>query len=131
MNEKVMTSHYDDLVKLTNLLSSYVNSYRLLVAGASELNTIYGRKSREVQKAIDRADDIGGEIDELIKVIDLYQDSYLNYSRLKNEIVSINYKNGKIKEELKGVIQTEIDKELKFFNQPVPNQSSPIRDEDD
>ncbi|MGG7097298.1 hypothetical protein [Clostridium sardiniense] len=131
MNEKVMTSHYDDLVKLTNLLSSYVNSYRLLVAGASELNTIYGRKSREVQKAIDRADDIGGEIDELIKVIDLYQDSYLNYSRLKNEIVSINYKNGKIKEELKGVIQTEIDKELKFFNQPVPNQSSPIRDEED
>lgn len=131
MNEKVMTSHYDDLVKLTNLLSSYVNSYRLLVAGASELNTIYGRKSREVQKAIDRADDVGGEIDELLKVIDLYQDSYLNYSKLKNEIVSINYKNGKVKEELKGVIQTEIDKELKFFNQPLSNQSSPIRDDED
>lgn len=130
MNEKVMTSHYDDLVKLTNLLSSYVNSYRLLIAGASELNTIYGRKSREVQKAIDRADDVGGEIDELLKVIDLYEDSYLNYSKLKNEIVSINYKNGKIKEELKGVIQTEIDKELKFFNQPIPNQSSPIRDDE-
>lgn len=126
MYDKIMVSHFEDLTKLTNLLNSYVNSYRLLVAGASELNTIYGRKSKEVEKAIDRADNVGADIDEILKVIDTYQDSYLKYIKLKNDIVTVNYKNGKIKKELKGVIQTEIDNELKFFN-----QSPPKRDEED
>ena len=31
MHEKVMASHFDDLVKLTDLLKRYVDSYRLLV----------------------------------------------------------------------------------------------------
>lgn len=125
MYEKIMISHYEDLTKLSSLLSSYVNSYRLLVAGASELNTIYGRKSKEVEKAIARADNVGSDIDEILKIMDKYQDSYLKYIKLKNDIVIANYKNGKMKQEVKGVIQTEIDDELKFFN-----ETQPKRDED-
>lgn len=126
MYEKIMVSHFEDLTRLSNLLSSYVNSYRLLVAGASELNTIYGRKSKEVDKAIARADNVGADIDEILKIMDKYQDSYLKYIKLKNDIVIANYKNGKMKQEVKGIIQTEIDDELKFFNQAPPK-----RDEDD
>ncbi|MDY6013103.1 hypothetical protein [Clostridium sp.] len=126
MYEKIMISHFEDLTRLSSLLSSYVNSYRLLVAGASELNTIYGRKSKEVERAIARADNIGTDIDEILKMMDKYQDSYLKYIKLKNDIVIANYKSGKIKEEVKGTIQTEIDNELKFFN-----QSPPKRDEGD
>lgn len=118
MHEKVMASHFDDLVKLTDLLKRYVDSYRLLVAGASELNTISERRTKEVEKAIDRVNEIGGVIDDLLKVIEKYQESYLRYSKLKNDIVTTNYEKGKIKNGLTEVIQTEINNELNFFNDP-------------
>ncbi|MBP1889292.1 DNA primase large subunit [Clostridium moniliforme] len=116
MHEKVMASHFDDLVKLTDLLKRYVDSYRLLVSSAAELNTISERRTKEVERAIDRVNEIGGVIDDLINIIEKYQEGYLRYSKFKNDIVISNYEKGKIKNGLTEVIQTEINNELNFFN---------------
>ncbi len=57
------------LIILTNLLNSMVNSYRLLVGGANELNNISEAKKVQVKEAIKRADDLGEIIDEIIKTL--------------------------------------------------------------
>lgn len=127
MPKKAMDVQYEELRRLSDLLKSYVDSYRLLVAGAAELNNIYGRKDKEVKSAINRVDAVGEKIDEIMDVINKHQHNYLKYSKIKNDVVFDSYTNGKAKNGIKSIIQTEIDTELNLFN----DTANKIRDEDE
>ena len=56
-------NHYDDINNLCNLLNNYVNAYRLLIAGASELYGVNIAKKGDIKKALDRVDGVGDLID--------------------------------------------------------------------
>ena len=101
-------SHYSDIQNLNMLLKSYVDSYRLLIAGASELYNVNLAKKSEVKKALERVEEVGGLIDNLVEALDKCEGGYLKYCKIKNEYMSLSVAKSKI--------YTEIDDELNFQN---------------
>ncbi|MEG2110311.1 hypothetical protein [Clostridium sp.] len=116
MHNKVMDDHFSELIKMSDLLKTLVDSYRLLIAGAVDVNILPVRRTKDVERALDRADEVGKLIDRIVEVMDDYEYSYIKFSKIKNEVVSLNYEKKKVKNELNDVIQTEINNELNFFN---------------
>ncbi|MEG1483348.1 hypothetical protein [Clostridium sp.] len=116
MHNKVMDDHFSELIKMSALLKTLVDSYRLLIAGAVDVNILPVRRTKDVERALDRADEVGKLIDRIVEVMDDYEYSYIKFSKIKNEVVSLNYEKKKVKNELNDVIQTEINNELNFFN---------------
>lgn len=98
--------HYSDISNLSNLLNNYVNAYRLLIAGASELYSVNIAKKGDVKKALDRVDGVGELIDNLIEALDKCENGYLKYCKIKNEYLYVKTQ--------KNDIYTEIDNELNF-----------------
>lgn len=117
-----MDNHYDDLMKLTELLKKLVDSYRLLIGSASELNGINKRRTRDVDGALDRINVVGNLIDDLIEVIEGYEENYIKFSKIKNKVVGLNNEKSKVKEEFESVIQTEINNELNFQNEKIRDE---------
>ena len=109
-------NQYNDIDNLSGLLKSYVDSYRLLVASASDLYSINLAKKSDVKKALERVEGVGGLIDNLIEALDKCESGYLKYCKIKNQYMSIT--------KVKDHIYTEIDNELNF-------QNSSIREDDD
>jgi hypothetical protein len=105
---KIMSSYYSELTNLVFLLEKYVNSYRLLIGGAGELNGIALAKKNEVKDALKRVDKVGDLIDDLIDILECCQNTYLNYVRLKSDVLIVKTE--------KDLILTEIDNELLFQN---------------
>ncbi|MGL4849745.1 MAG: hypothetical protein ACRC28_12615 [Clostridium sp.] len=116
MGKHIIEGQYDELIQLTEILKRLVDSYRLLIGGAAELNTIYGRKKGDINDALDRVDDLGKIIDGFIDGIDKHDDKFLEYMKLKGEVLGKNYAKGHIEKEISDVIQTEINHELNFKN---------------
>ncbi|MDS0526875.1 hypothetical protein NNC19_14380 [Clostridium sp. SHJSY1] len=106
--DKVIHRHYEDLNNLNTLLRNYVDMYRLLVSSAAELNTVQLAKKSEIKDAVDRIHEIGELIDDLLKVIEKCEESYIKYCFLKNEVISENTE--------KESIKTEIHNELEYHN---------------
>lgn len=106
--DKLMGSYYAELTNLIFLLEKYVSSYRLLIGGAGELNGIALAKKGEVKNALKRVDKVGDLIDDLINILECCQTTYLNYVRLKSDILVVKTE--------KEMILTEIDNELLFQN---------------
>lgn len=104
----VIESHSEELNSLADLLGKFVNSYRLLIGGAGELNNIALAKKNEVKDALDRAEDLGSIIDDLMKVIESSENCYFKYMKIKNEYISTKTE--------KDIILTEISNELDFKN---------------
>lgn len=104
--EELVQNYYGDIQNLTQLLKTYVDSYRLLIAGANEMYNINLVKKSEVKKAIDRIEDLGSLIDNLISALDKCESGYLKYCKIKNDYVSVNAQKTKI--------YNEIDNELNF-----------------
>ncbi|MEG1004060.1 MAG: hypothetical protein RSF37_11685 [Clostridium sp.] len=127
MHNKVMDDHFSELIKMSDLLKTLVDSYRLLIAGAVDVNILPVRRTKDVERALDRADEVGKLIDRIVEVMDDYEYSYIKFSKIKNEVVSLNYEKKKVKNELNDVIQTEINNELNFFN----NHHTEREEEDD
>ncbi|MEG1287432.1 MAG: hypothetical protein RSD13_05205 [Clostridium sp.] len=105
---EVIQNHSDELNNLADLLGKFVNSYRLLIGGAGELNNIALAKKNEVKDALDRAEDVGAIIDDLVKVIESSESCYFKYMKIKNDFISAKTE--------KDVILTEISNELDFKN---------------
>lgn len=105
-HRKVIQSYYSDINNLADFLAKLVNSYRLLIGGAGELNQIALAKKSEVKKALDRADDLGDVIDDVIKALDCIGYNYIDYCKIKAQII-------KSRNQFQ-YIETEIDEELKF-----------------
>ncbi|AOR24443.1 hypothetical protein [Clostridium taeniosporum] len=113
---KLINEQSQDITVLSQLLKTYVDSYRLLIGGASELYNVNLAKKSEVKKALDRVNDLGELIDKLIVSLDKCENGYIKYCKIKNEYISIKSD--------KNIILTEIDNELKF-------QNSENRDDDE
>ncbi|MGL5380654.1 hypothetical protein [Clostridium sp.] len=105
---ELIDKHYKDLTNQSSLLASMVNSYRLLIGGASELFNISLAKKSDVKEAIERAEKLGDIIDDLIKSIDDCNGCYIRYCEIMNKYVQAQTH--------KDVILTEIDYELDFNN---------------
>lgn len=105
----IIEKHSSDINNLAELLFKFTNSYRLLIGGAADLNTIALARKKEVRNAIKRADELGEIIDELIEVIDYCDYTYFNYCKVKSDYITCKTK--------LDIIKTEIDEELDFFNE--------------
>jgi hypothetical protein len=99
---------YEDIANLSILLKNYVDAYRLLIGGASELYNVDIAKKSEVRKAIDRVEQVGELIDKLVSTLDKCEGSYLKYCKIKNDYIAISTEKDKI--------FTEIDNELNLQN---------------
>ncbi|WP_035292070.1 hypothetical protein [Clostridium sp. KNHs214] len=105
-NRRIINNYFIDVNNLADLLVKLVNSYRLLVGGADELNKIALASKTDVRRAIKRADKLGDIIDELVKTLEETGENYSEYCKLKSDI---------IKDKLQyDYILTEIDEELKL-----------------
>lgn len=104
----LVKEQFNDINDLATLLNSMVNSYRLLIGGAGELNNINDAKKSEVRDAVKRADDLGDIIDHMIKIMDECTPSYTRCCKIKK-----SFYDEKIK---KDNIFTEIDYELNLNN---------------
>jgi len=105
-NRKVIQTYYSDLNNLSELLLKLVNSYRLLIGGADELNKIALSSKSDVKEALKRADKVGDIIDDVIEVLEHSSESYADYCDIKTQLLkerlSIEY------------VYTEIEQDLSF-----------------
>lgn len=109
-HRKIIETHYADICNLADLLKKLVESYRLLIGGANELNGIALAKKSDIKDALKRADDLGELIDDVIDALDDCEYSYLDYCKIKSQFI-------KCKNQA-SYIQTEIDDELKLNEVP-------------
>ncbi|MCR6515652.1 MAG: hypothetical protein ACRDCB_01355 [Clostridium sp.] len=116
MGNKLMENHFNEMDKLADLLKKLVESYRLLVGGAAELNNINKRKGRDVDSALDNIEHVDRTIASLLEVIECYEKNYMKYSKIKNEIIGLNNEKSKVKKELENEILTEINEDLNLQN---------------
>ncbi|KAJ50431.1 hypothetical protein BD780_004101 [Clostridium tetanomorphum] len=105
-HRKVVQDYYGDINNLTELLTKLVNSYRLLIGGAGELNSIALSRKNDVKHALERANELGEVIDNIIDVLECTSYGYMDYCKIKSEVI-------RCKVQAK-YIQTEIDEELKL-----------------
>lgn len=104
--KNMMQDQYKDISNLTSLLSSMVNSYRLLIGSANDLSNLPEAKDNKIKDAVDRAVTLGKIIDEVISSIDACSYSYIKYCKIKKDIIE--------EKTNKGIILNEINDELNF-----------------
>lgn len=105
-HRKVVESYYSDVSNLADLLSKLVNSYRLLIGGANELNGISLAHRNDIKDALKRANKLGDIIDDLLDALEKVGCGYIDYCKLKSEVIKVYVETQ--------YIQTEIDNELKL-----------------
>ena len=105
---EIIGSYYQEITNLVILMEKYVNSYRLLVGAAGELNSIALAKKTDIRKALKRADKLGDLIDEILKILECTEYTYLNFVKIKSDILVMKTE--------RDLILTEIDNELLFQN---------------
>lgn len=86
---QIVSEYYNELSNVVTLLEKYVNSYRILIGAAGDLNGLVLAKKREVKAALDRACRLGSLIDDLLDVLECCQCTYLNYVKIKSDILVI------------------------------------------
>ena len=104
--QQLMKEYYVDINNLNQLLKTMVDSYRLLIGGAAELNNIYEAKSSYVKEAVHRANELGDIIDNVINLLDECGETYFKYCALIGDYI--------LKKSDDKVILTEVDNELFF-----------------
>lgn len=105
-HRRVIQNYYNDINNLAEILTKLVSSYRLLIGGADELNKIALAKKGDVKDALKRADSLGDIIDKTIKTLDEASYSYLDYCKIKTEVIKCRLQ--------VEYIETEIEEELKL-----------------
>ena len=117
--QQLMKQYYGDINNLSQLLQSMVNSYRLLIAGAAELNNINEAKSSYVNVAVKRSDSLGKIIDHIIDLIDECGEGYFKYIKIVGGHILKNTDNN--------VILTEVDNELLFQDASVREEYEALK----
>lgn len=87
-----------EVEELSNILNGLTNSYRVLVDAAEEFNHISFSSKDDVNDAVDRADDVGELIDEVIDTLGYKLKEYLKDIR-KSELCKEEYINLEIMNE--------------------------------
>lgn len=120
--KEMMKSYYMEIYNISELLKKMTDSYRLLIAGAAELNNIPEAKNSYVKDAVKRADKLGETIDHLISLLDKCGESYFQYCAiLGTHILDKNKQKD---------ILTEIDEDIMYDNSSNIGQVKK-RDEND
>lgn len=101
---EIVGEYYNELSNVVVLLEKYVNSYRILIGSAGELNGLVLAKKREVKAALDRACRLGSLIDDLLDVLECCQCTYLNYVKIKSDILVIKTE--------RNLILNDVDQEI-------------------
>lgn len=117
--QQLMKQYYGDINNLSQLLQSMVNSYRLLIAGAAELNNINEAKSSYVKVAVKRADSLGKIMNHIIDLIDECGEGYFKYIKIVGGHILKNTDNN--------VILTEVDNELLFQDASVREEYEALK----
>jgi hypothetical protein len=107
-HRKVIEQYYSDINNIADLLSKLTNSYRLLIGGAGELNGMAIVHKNDVKHALKRVNELGHIIDDLIDVLDKSGYSYMDYCKLKSQVIEHRVQ--------AQYIQTELDEELGFLD---------------
>lgn len=81
---KVIETCYCDINNLSDLLGKLVGSYTALVGAAGELNKIALSSKSEINRTLDRVEDLGYVIDEAIKALDCSVCNYGTYCKVKS-----------------------------------------------
>ncbi|TPE21274.1 oligoendopeptidase F family protein [Clostridium perfringens] len=105
---EIFRKHFKEVNDLSSVLSSYANTYRLLVGAAGELNTIAKVRKRDLDDALDRVDEMGKIIDSILEVIKENEETYIKYIKLKSKFI--------MEKASKDVILTEVEQDLLFEN---------------
>jgi hypothetical protein len=105
-HRKVVENYYADINSLADLLSKLVSSYRLLVGGANELNGIALAHKKDIKDALERAEELGKIIDDLLETLKCTGDAYIEYCKLKSSVIKCHLE--------VQYIENEIDDELKL-----------------
>lgn len=124
--KEVMKNYYVEVYNISELLKKMTDSYRLLIAGAAELNNIPEAKSSYVKDAVKRADKLGETIDRLISLLDKCGESYFQYCATLGTYIldKSKYKD----------ILTEIDEDILYDNASIKGEvqkRDDDKDEDD
>lgn len=117
---ELVKDYYSNLSNLTQLLKTMVDSYRLLIAGAAELNNINEAKTSQVKDAVHRADKLGETIDELIQLIDRCGEGYFHYCDVVGNYI--------LKKGDSSVILTEVDNDLLFQDSSLKRDIEDLKD---
>jgi hypothetical protein len=105
-HRKVIENYYSDVNNLADLLTKLVNSYRLLIGGAHELNGIALAHKGDIEDCLKSIDNLGEIIDKIIDGLDNIGCEYIHYCKLKSAV---------IKEQMETqYILNELDNELKL-----------------
>ncbi|MBA5851365.1 hypothetical protein H2684_08605 [Clostridium sp. cel8] len=103
-HRKMIEDYYCDINNLTDILGKLTNSYRLLIGGASELNSVALAHKKDVKSAINRANKLGDTIDKIISSINKSSRCYADYCELKSQLIKdkikIEYMANEINEDL-------------------------------
>ena len=105
---EIFRKHFKEVNNLSAVLSSYANTYRLLVGAAGELNNISKVRKRDLDDALDRVDEMGKIIDSILEVIKENEEAYIKYIKLKSKFI--------MEKASKDVILTEVEQDLLFEN---------------
>ena len=105
---EIFRKHFKEVNNLSVVLSSYANTYRLLVGAAGELNNISKVRKRDLDDALDRVDEMGKIIDSILEVIKDNEEAYIKYIKLKSKFI--------MEKASKDIIQTEVEQDLLFEN---------------
>lgn len=120
----IYEQHCREINGLVDILGKYVNSYRLMIGSAGELNSIALAKKSDVKDTLKRVEDIGELIDCITKTLDCMQCNYVEYLRIRNSLIAVELS--------KDIILTEIDMELGFINDKRDiNENAQTENEED
>lgn len=106
--DAVIQRHYEDLNNLSLLLRNYIEIYRLLISSTVDLHATSVVKKNELKHALERVDNVGEVIDDLLRTIKKCEGSYTKYCTLRNEVILANTE--------KESILTEIHDDLSYHN---------------
>lgn len=98
----IYREYYNEINNLSDLLGKYVNSYRLLIAAANELNNIALAKKDDVKDSVKRVNELGDVIDILLDAIQVSEKEYLPYIKLKGKWIGDNINKDNILTEIEG-----------------------------
>ena len=84
---KVINSYYEDINNIADLIGKLVNSYRVLIGAADELNRIGLASRGDIKDALNRAKDLGDIIEELISTLDHVAYNYVEYAKIKSQAI--------------------------------------------
>lgn len=107
---RIINDYFCDINNIVCIFEKLVESYKLLIAGAEELNEITPAKVSNVKSALRRVSATGHIIDDMIEVLDDICCSYECYVQSKTKYLDLRLDQKYIKEEVKEGLDINIKK---------------------